>query len=1687
MMRKTVTSQRPIATALIIAMIAATRVAFAAPTDLATEPLNNPAASTKPNVLFILDNSGSMAWDYSPDYMSDGTDGGPNKGTDDEERSPSLTTAENDAGGYRVCLDNKDASSTNAIQTTTNASTAVTADLKECWMGDPPFASPMVNKQYYNPEIRYQPPIFWNDTAKAFETFPLLNRAATSTWAAVPTDPYGVQQKSQTNGYAIGPTSTLVDLAGGYPDRLWCADFTDLDSACRRNTGGYEYPSNDFGRGKRAASAGKGNIRYAFGAPYYYNLVATEYCQTRDLITRPVSGGETCNAQTAPDSTYPHPAPVRWCTNAGFTDCQAKRIGNYNYPKFAGIVSSSAGSAAKAAKGSLIVGDGGTAQTNVNAILVNGVNILASGLTILSPAGGTASATNRSTFAASIRSGINGNSVASGYTACDGSQVCLRADGTQAPLGTVVISAVATGTGPNGFSIEATSSTSALVAARTQFTIINTTQAGAGSRLNTLTANGASIIGATAVGCDTNNETTCAGNVVAQINSFTATTGYSASNVNNLVTVIAPTALGSAANGFVLNGTDTSMDQDLPKLFAGGGNSPAIVYTSIPLAGGAEAIPAFTAQREKVGAFSRVDIVELNADGTTRTYPRGDDRTDCTAVAGRCSYDEEMTNFANWYAYYRTRMQMMKSATGRAFLPIGESYRIGFMTINFAIDKYLRVADFATDLTTGGQKRAWFDKLYAQAPSGGTPLRRALSRAGWIYAGKIGATKGDSTMLTDVIPAADDPVQFACQPNFAILSSDGYWNGDDGKQLNKSSSGSLQNISNEDGTNAGYSTQAYGAWDGGTGSSNTLADVALHYYKNDLRSTMDDKVKASQQEISSLPAGTAAPSHQRMITFTLGLGLDGLRTYDKNYDDLSNTTSDFFKIRQDTLKWPNPATDGEPAKLDDLWHAAVNGRGKFFSAANPQDVESGLTDALSSLEIYTGAGAAAATSNLQPVAGDNFAFTAQYTSVEWTGDVRARTIDLDSGIVSNVSLWSAATQLNNRDWATRQIYTFDAADTAGNKLKSFCWPGSLEPTCNDGAGLDATEQAYFNTNQLNQYASWSITQRTSATSQSLLEYLRGNQTREDTETGASTDLYRNRASLLGDVVSAQPAYVRTPQFSFNDTSNPGFTEFRNCIAGVGTGCPTGTFPDPTSPRRATLYIAANDGFLHAFETDRNNAPYFQTGGINTSITSDDTFSDTGGITPPGNNAGNGEERWAFTPTMLMPKLHQLANTPYAHTYFVDGSPKVADACLATPCTGVADWRTILVGGLNGGGRGYYALDVTDPLAPKGLWEFKAGTTCLTDAQANPGTPAGAQFSDCHLGYTYGNPLVTKRNQDGRWVVIVASGYNNFNPGDGRGYLYVLDAATGAILNRISTGVGDGGTAGAGFSDADPSGLSRINGWVSNILQDNTTLTVYGGDLLGNMWRFDLDSSGSNPNYLSATKLFTATDGTGASQPISSLPEMSLVNSRRVIFFGTGRYVGTSDLTNSQTQTIYAIKDELTSPGTPGTAVISGRSDLVQRTFASGSADPTKPVDPNIRHVEDGPGGAEILVDWDNQSGWFVDLPQSGERVNVDPILQFGTLVVASNVPNGDACNAGGDAWINFLNYESGGNVSGYDYASTKNATSVIVGLNQILLPGGKLKIIATTAGNETKSVDAPVEDLLFEGRRVGWRELVVDR
>lgn len=837
------------------------------------------------------------------------------------------------------------------------------------------------------------------------------------------------------------------------------------------------------------------------------------------------------------------------------------------------------------------------------------------------------------------------------------------------------------------------------------------------------------------------------------------------------------------------------------------------------------------------------------------------------------------------------------------------------------------------------------------------------------------------------------------------------------------------------------------------GSVNSLADVAQYYYINDLRPSMEDNVFPQPESNFNLPQAVLERDRapwQHMTTFVMGLGVSGTKNFIKNY---KTAPGDFQAIRDGGAswpQWPDPAiTSGgngnyasqssynDGRSIDDFWHAASNGRGLYFSAADQTSVDEAVQTFKLAVDGDSGAGGGAATSTLAPVAGDNAAYLAGFTTEVWTGDVEARGIDPVSGLLTSSVRWSARAKLNNKvgdACDNRNIYYFNSSGT--NKLSPFTWntrqcdTTTGLPTGTASTGLTAAAQEFFGADEilaLDYQSQMTPTQRTNAAGANLVNFLRGQKQFEGFGPSNNTKLYRDRVSVLGDIVNSQPVFVGVPSNGYQDS---GYAAFKTAQAS----------------RAPAVYVGANDGMLHAF-----NAP------------SDPT------------DPNGGEELWAYIPNMVMDDLYQLAEIEYSarHKFFVDGSPVVGD--IYDSAIGVEAWKTILVSGLGKGGQGYFALDVTDPANPKGLWEFKLGA-CYG------GSP---QNTDCQLGFSYGKPIITKLggsgSDAGTWVVLVTSGLNNVPPfspsGDGKGYLYVLNAATGQIMYRISTGAG---------STTQPSGLKEINTYVSNSAIDNTVERVYGADMLGNIWRFDVngslvDASGdpaeTSTGARDAVAIAKALDELGVPQPITTLPLVAEFNSKTLVLVGTGRLIGATDLTDTQTQSFYSFVDTLAN----STTYTNLRNQLKPVTLSVKLDTVTATGLATERTVACSGTDAQCA----STQGWYLDLPDPGERVNVNPVTARGTVAFTSNVPDSSACSIGGYAWVNFLDILTGlaPSTSVGGIASNRlQGNALNVGFGAIRI-GNTIRFLARDSSGAGSGGVIPGSQPAPAGRRISWREI----
>ncbi|MCP5158559.1 MAG: hypothetical protein H6975_03930 [Gammaproteobacteria bacterium] len=526
-------------------------------------------------------------------------------------------------------------------------------------------------------------------------------------------------------------------------------------------------------------------------------------------------------------------------------------------------------------------------------------------------------------------------------------------------------------------------------------------------------------------------------------------------------------------------------------------------------------------------------------------------------------------------------------------------------------------------------------------------------------------------------------------------------------------------------------------------------------------------------------------------------------------------------------------------------------------------------------------------------------------------------------------------------------------------------------------GLDATQKTALNIDPSDPL------NNEDGLGETRLNWLRGDASQEQKNSGP----FRNRSRVLGDIVNFNPVLVRADYFGY---------ERLPTAAGGDTYL---SFYNNNRHRRAMVYVGANDGMLHAFD------------------------------------AANGDERFAYVPNLLIPQLNQLTDPAYTHRYYIDGQAFAGDAYLG------GAWKTILVSTLGAGGRGVFALDVTDPDAfdaSKVLWEF----------------------TDPDLGYVIGEPQVV-RMANGEWAAVFGNGYNSDSQ---QAYLFIVNLATGALIKKIPTGVGSGAT---------PNGLAP-----PALLPDNTgTITAaYAGDLLGNLWKFDLSATtpgatadtGWRSAFVSGTTpepLFTAINPDDEPQPITARPEIVVhPDGGYVILFGTGRYFAANDNviaeTNEPVQSLYGVRDN-------SARVIIGSASA----RASVLQEQTILAEPFIDDVDQ---TTRVLsantVDWTSKEGWFLDLVspvngREGERVTLRPVIRRDRAIFTTRIPSEDPCVFGGDGWVMEIDALSGARV---DYALFDiNADS--------LFDEGDFVQVEVTENGVTETISVPVSGLKVAG------------
>ena len=1084
---------------------------------------------------------------------------------------------------------------------------------------------------------------------------------------------------------------------------------------------------------------------------------------------------------------------------------------------------------------------------------------------------------------------------------------------------------------------------------------------------------------------------------------------------------------------------------------------------------------------QATSTYSFFTYTVKNTDGSFTSHYVGLSGTCALAVPagmvlGNC--DESATtqqNVANWYSYYHTRILMAKSGLMVAFSIVDQSFRVGFGSINgnntAGIPSPTYPFDDSAGYGTGNsnnalaevqpfgttQKAAFWNWIIGEKAKNGTPLRAALDRVGQYYQ----TSQPWTTMSSDPnYGTANQTSNIACRQAYTILTTDGFWNDSYSSTAESgASSAAWPTVTGPNGQTwpkVSGSAPAAPYSGGGASSGPSLADVAMYYWENDLQ--------PGTSFPNEVPPGTEDPAFwQHMTTFTMGLGFTptGIAGTASNGDS-PPTISDIFSAANGGLtlsnfSWPTPASNSIN-NIADLAHAAVNGHGGFYSATSPSTFISGLTDALARASERVGTGASLAANSTQLTNG-TVAYQANYYTAKWKGDLRAFAIDSTTGAISVTPTWTAATALTTSatvsttnssvlTYPSRNIVTYVPSTTGSGSFVAFQNSSSAPPA------LSSAELTALGSS--------------TAAQMTMVNYLRGDNTLEQKNNGS----YRDRDTPLGDIVDSQPVYSGAP--NPNEFENQSFTGITNTLTlpndnsfqtwAVGTTDSNGNpVVSAASTRTPLVFVAANDGMLHAFK------------------------------------ASTGAEVYAYLPSaVITANLANLANSSYGsttvpHQYYNDGELTIADAFFGSA------WHTVLVGTTGRGpAEAVYALDITNPASITPLWERSANDGNTSDGNSK------------YIGQMVGKPVIAKV-QDGTssdWQVLIGNGYNSVS---GVAALLEFDIATGTLsvhttTNRSGVTTGNGLAAPVTWMDIPTNGIST---------------EAYAGDLQGQVWRFPLGNTKGN-SYVTDPSTLGGVSATGTivfstplvsngtanvPQPITAgmLAGSDPTTSNVWLFFGTGQYLSSSDLSNQQVESWYGV---IAQPGGSSTPTSNATTtSLVQRSIIyelDGDSSATPPT-LGVRAVTPLPTPSDMS----GKLGWYMNLEAptgtggalvaQGERMVTPNQFQGNLLLGTTRIPVvTDICNPSGSGWVMAVNPFTGTNPTGGFFlngggggmitftSNGKSVTMASAGVGFSSLPNNPIFVggdMLTSFDNGTTS------SLLTSGStggfsRVSWQELV---
>lgn len=508
------------------------------------------------------------------------------------------------------------------------------------------------------------------------------------------------------------------------------------------------------------------------------------------------------------------------------------------------------------------------------------------------------------------------------------------------------------------------------------------------------------------------------------------------------------------------------------------------------------------------------------------------------------------------------------------------------------------------------------------------------------------------------------------------------------------------------------------------------------------------------------------------------------------------------------------------------------------------------------------------------------------------------------------------------------------------------------------------------------------------------------QSRLDWLRGREVPGLRERKTPLGDIVNSNPVFAGRNSLRFDqlpaDLGGPDYAAF---------------VADKKSGRKEVLYVNANDGMLHAFDAE------------------------------------NGSELFAYVPSAIYGKLRKLAAPNYGapanpHAYNVDGPLFVGDAYVH------GQWRSILVGTLGAGGRGIFALDVTDPDS------FSAEDVLLELTEND--------FPQ--LGHVLGQPLIAPVGDS--WKIVFGNGYGSE---DSNAHLFLVDLEDPENKSQViaAGNQGDNGLAAPSLL-ADGSGL---------------VVSVYAGDLQGNLWKFDLSHQQPAQWNLAFRQgnarvpLFTARDASGKVQSITAAPVLGrnaqMEAGTVMVYFGTGRYLTHADNdAGDAVQSFYAIADQGEAIGTA-----NNRAQLMEKEISFQNHE--------RRQVEDD----RETSWWSGMKGWYLDLSyngqKTGERIVSKPLLRFDRLLFPTLITSRDPCAFGGSGWLMEL-VAVGDRFEGHSIFGDANTAGTVMehavmGFSDVITDGESLYLPTSNIKGEIEVKQGELPP--GAAGRMSWRQL----